>query len=315
MKSPIENREELELSKKLSVEFGETLNVKFESIKLALLIKVLYRFGMVRAPNSFIDSHCHLAEPRLEGQLAQFIQESKSKGIRYFIQGGIGPEDWQRQQDLSNIYPEVIPCFGLHPYWVADHTEAECEAALDILCKKLSKSVALGETGLDFRPHICKGSEARQIEIFENQIQIANHTGKALVLHLVQAHDKALQIFDMQGIPRNGAMVHAFNGSLPQAEEFLKLGFFLSIGGALLKDSNQRLEQAVAGIPLENILVESDSPDQSPPSRQGQLNHPTTILEVAEKIAILKKVSAKEVLDMSRQNLEKLFQWKATTPS
>ncbi len=278
-------------------------------------MKVLYRYGMFFNVNTFIDSHCHLADPRLDGLVNKFIQESKSKGIGYFIQGGIGPEDWQRQSDLSASHPEILPCFGLHPYWVADHSEVECETALDILCKRLSKSIALGETGLDFRPHICKDSEARQIEIFENQIQIANHTGKALVLHLVQAHDKALQIFDMQGIPTNGAMVHAFNGSLPQAEQFLKLGFYLSIGGALLKESNQRLEQAVAGIPLEQLLVESDSPDQSPPSRSGQLNHPITILEVAEKIAKLKKVSAKEVLDMSRQNLEKLFQWKAPTPT
>lgn len=263
----------------------------------------------------FVDSHCHFADPRLADQIESYLKVSKHSNIGYFIQGGIGPEDWQRQLDLAAIYPEILPCFGLHPYWVADHSQDECENALDVLCKNLSKSIALGETGLDFRPHICKGSEARQIEIFENQIQIANHTGKALVLHLVQAHDKALQIFDLQGIPANGAMVHAFNGSLPQAEEFLKLGFYLSLGGALLKDNNQRLEQAVSGIPLQKILIESDSPDQSPPSRQGRLNHPVTILEVAEKIANLKKVSAKEVLDMSRQNLEKLFQWKAPTPT
>lgn len=260
---------------------------------------------------AFIDSHCHLTDPRLAQVLSACIVESEERNIRYFIQAGIGPEDWSRQIQVSSRFPQIIPCFGLHPYWIADHSQEECEMALDQLCKILPQSIGIGETGLDFRPHICKDSEARQIEFFENQIQLSNVTGKAVVLHLVQAHEKALQIFDMQGVPAKGAMVHAFNGSLPQAQAFLEMGFYLSIGGALLKESNQRLQQAVSGIPLDRLMIESDSPDQSPPSRKGQLNHPLTILEVAEKVANLKKVSAKEVLDMSRQNLEKLFRWKA----
>jgi TatD DNase family protein len=261
-------------------------------------------------PN-WIDAHCHLADPRIADQVDGFILKAKAKGINEFVQGGVGPEDWERQRVLRDLYPQQIKlCFGLHPYWVSDHTREECETALDLLSKNVKEAEALGELGLDFRPHILKDSEALQIEMFEAQLELAEIAHKPVVLHLVQAFDKALQIFDVHGVVPRGGMVHSFNGSVNQADAYLKLGLKLSVGGPLVRPDNQRLRQAVSKIPMDSLLLESDSPDQPPPSHQGLMNEPATIIEVAEIVSQLKQIPTEEVLDRASQNLRKLLAWK-----
>ena len=107
-----------------------------------------------------------------------------------------------RQIELKREFPENFgTCFGLHPYFVSDHSVEDCEAALDQLALVLPQAMALGETGLDFRPHIMKDSQILQIEMFESQIELAKAFQKPLVLHIVQAHEKAQQIFNLWGVP------------------------------------------------------------------------------------------------------------------
>jgi len=257
---------------------------------------------------SWIDSHCHMSDLRSAPCLESWVKEAEGRGVRYFLQGGVGPEDWDRQIGLSQKFQNQIGlCFGLHPYWVADHSLEECEAAMDLLAQKLPQAVAIGEMGLDLRPHIAKDSEDRQMTIFEMQIELAEATRKPMVLHLVQAHDEAMRVFEMWGVPQSKGFVHSFNGSAAKAQDFLKLDLLISVGGPLLRPDNQKLKQAVQECPMEFLLVETDSPDQAPPSHQGKLNPLATLLEVAEEIARIKGLSAREVLDISRENLKTLW--------
>jgi TatD DNase family protein len=126
----------------------------------------------------------------------------------------------------------------------------------------------------------------------------------------VQAFPEALKILSLHGVPKRGGMVHSFNGSTHEAEAYLKLGLHLSIGGPVCRPENQKLHQAVATLPLENMLLETDSPDQPPPRLKGQLNEPSTLWDVAEMIAKIKKLTPEEILDISSQNLEKLLHGK-----
>jgi len=257
-----------------------------------------------------IDAHSHLSDPRLATQVESMIARAKAKGIEKFLQGGVGPEDWRRQQELKARFPEILLCFGLHPYWVADHTNEECESALDELARELPKAEALGELGLDLRPHIMKDSFERQVDVFEAQLQLAEVASKPIVLHLVQAFQEAQKILSLHGVPKRGGMVHSFNGSAHEAEAYLKLGLHLSIGGPVCRPENQKLHQAVQALPVENMLLETDSPDQPPPRLKGQFNEPSTLWDVAEMIAKIKKLTPEEVLDISSQNLEKLLHGK-----
>jgi len=256
---------------------------------------------------NYVDSHSHLADPRLGGRAKELIHKAEGLGIKTFVQGGVDPEDWKRQLALKEKFPEIQLCFGLHPYFVADHTEEECESALDELSRFLPLAVALGELGLDLRPQVMKDSFERQISIFEKQIEMADFAKKTMVLHLVRAHEEALRCFELWGVPSQKGMVHSFNGSVKQAQDFLKLGLFISVGGAVCWEKNHRLHQAIAEIPLEYLLLETDSPDQPPPDVPKEQNEPSTLILVAQKVAEIKKRQTQEILDRCSQNARKLF--------
>lgn len=260
--------------------------------------------------NQWIDAHCHLADKRLDHSRADVIAEAERLGIHFFMQGGVGPEDWQRQRELSQQYTGKIGlCFGLHPYWVAAHDEDLCEIALDQLAPILPEALGLGEMGLDFRPHIMKDSRERQIGVFEQQLELAEATQKPMVLHLVQAHEEAVRILDVWGTPESKGMVHSFNGSWGKAQDFLKRGLYLSLGGPVVWPQNEKLHQVVKDMPLEFLLLESDSPDQPPPRFKQSLNQPASLWDVAGKIAGLREMPTDEILEIATENFKRLFQY------
>lgn len=259
----------------------------------------------------YIDSHSHWADPRLDSpgdRLRQeYLAQARARGIEFHLQGGVGPQDWQRQIELHQIYPQVWPVFGLHPYWVAEHTEDECDQAMDLLAVMLPRALALGEAGLDFRPHVANGSEERQICFFESQLQLAQASNKVAILHVVQAHAEAIRILQMWGYPQRGAIVHSFNGSVDEAQAYLQLGLHLSLGGPVAREKNERLRQAVKVIPMERLLIETDCPDQPGDRYRGHLNPPVSLVDVAQSVATIRGVSFEEILDISSRNLRKLL--------
>jgi TatD DNase family protein len=260
--------------------------------------------------NQWIDAHCHLADERFKDQIDDVISEAERLGIHFFMQGGVGPEDWQRQRELAKKYPGKLGlCFGLHPYWVAAHDEDLCEIALDQLAPILPEALGLGEMGLDFRPNIMKDSRERQIGVFEQQLELAEATHKPMVLHLVQAHEESLRIMDVWGVPASKGLVHSFNGSWGKAQDFLKRGLYLSIGGPVVWPQNEKLHQVVKDMPLEFLLLESDSPDQPPPRFKQSLNQPASLWDVAVKIAELREMPATEILEISTENFKRLFRY------
>ncbi len=258
----------------------------------------------------YIDSHSHWSDPRWNNsdeEIKTLLENSKLKKIDFFLQGGVSPTEWVRQKYLKKLFPENFGLtFGLHPYFVAQTDDDGCEDALDLLALELPSAMAVGETGLDFRPHIMKDSMVRQIDVFENQIELAKAFKKPLILHVVQAHDKALQVLDMWGVPEEKGLVHAFSGSFETAKKYIDRGFFISVGGAVTYDKNKKLRDCVEKIPLECLLLESDCPDQPPEGWTG-LNESTSIWQVAEKIALIRNRSVLDILEISTSNFKRLF--------
>lgn len=240
----------------------------------------------------WIDSHSHLSALNSE-ELDSAIVQARGAGIGTILLGGLDPKEWSRQEEIRKKYPQVWMSFGLHPYFVADQSDQDCESALDQLAKRISQAHALGEAGLDFRPHIMKDSKDRQLDLFREQMELSVFSGKPAVLHVVQAFEEAFRIVELTEGARG--FVHGFNGSIAKAEKWASLGFPVSVGAAVLKPDNQRLHQAVLKISEEFLMVESD--DLSPIS----------ILSVAEKIAEIRGVTPKAILDKSRDNLLRIF--------
>jgi TatD DNase family protein len=259
----------------------------------------------------YIDSHSHLADPRFDSEgdhvRQGVINRALKKSISFFLQAGVGPEDWDRQKQLQKKIPQLGLVYGLHPYWVAAHTDQECEEALDQLALILKDSLALGETGLDLRAEYVKSSFTRQIDCFEKQLEMARVARKAVVLHLVRAFSEVKKIFFIHGPPSHSGFVHSFSGDYEQAQFYLDQGLLLSFGGPLTRQSHQRLREVFAKVPLDRILLETDSPDQKPQDFCAELNEPSTLWQVAELAAKIKGISTEEILDISSRNLRKLL--------
>ncbi|OQW50446.1 MAG: hypothetical protein A4S09_01235 [Proteobacteria bacterium SG_bin7] len=249
-----------------------------------------------------IDVHCHLADPKIFSDFSGVITRSVEKGVSKFIQGGVGPDDWNRQKEIKSKYPnETFTCFGLHPYWISSHSHGECAEALLDLELILGHTDFMGELGLDFREKIVGAKKAQQILYFEKQLDMAVRFKKIVVFHFVRCHDKSIDILNRIKPPLGG-FVHAFNSDYKVAQKYLDLGLLLSVGGPLLRENNRPLHETIKKIPLDRLLLESDSPDQAPPSRGVKLNEPWTVLEVATKVAELRGITSEEVWDAVKRN-------------
>lgn len=259
----------------------------------------------------YADAHSHWSDPRLftREDFDLLLQKALDKKIDFFLLGGINPTEWQNQILLKQRYPQTFGMsLGLHPYFVAENDFETCEQALDQLVQLLPQAMALGETGLDLRPHIMKDSELLQIEMFENQIEIAKAFQKPLVLHIVQAHEKALRIFDMWQAPERAGLVHAFTGSYEIAKKYIDHGFLISVGAAVTFEKNRKLHECIKQMPLEYFVIESDSPDQAPANwPPGEINDSSSIYTIAEKIGLIRNLGPFEVLEIATSNFKRLF--------
>lgn len=259
----------------------------------------------------YVDAHSHWSDPRLFSRkdFNTLLRKALDKQINFFLLGGVNPEEWENQIVLKKRHPELFGvCLGLHPYFVAGHNFEACEQALDLLVQHLPGTMAIGEAGLDFRPHIMQDSELLQIEMFENQIEIAKAFQKPMVLHIVQAHEKAIRIFEMWQAPERGGLVHAFNGSWDVAKKYINQGFLISIGGAVTYVKNRKLQECVRQMPLEYLLLESDSPDQAPANwNREEVNDSSSLYEIAEKVGLIRNLSPFDVLEIATSNFKRLF--------
>lgn len=258
----------------------------------------------------YCDCHGHWTDPRVTEELrSQWLQDSLKNNLNLFMEAGVNPEGWQRQILLQKQYPQNFKnAFGLHPYFVAENDEATCDEAMNELSHILHSASGLGETGLDFREQYTQnGATDRQIVFFENQVQLAIASSKPLVLHVVRAHNEALRVLMVWEAEAVGGMVHAFNSSQEIAEQYLKMNFLISVGGAVTYEKNKKLREAVEAIPLDKLLLESDCPDQAPAGWIGEQNSPLSVLNVAKTVADIKQISADLVLEKTSENFRRLF--------
>lgn len=265
-----------------------------------------------------IDAHNHLADPRFDSVREDVMGRALERGVVAAIQGGVGPEDWDKQLELVKAWPgRVFPCFGLHPWWVAAHSEQEAKQALALLPGYLeggnsaAPAVGLGELGLDFGVKISSEFHPLQEYIFEAQLKLARLMNLPLVLHVVRAHDRALEILKQTGVPVRGGIVHSFSETPSVARRYLEMGLVPSISGAVIARGSgkafEKLRQSVVSLGLDQMVVETDAPDQGIGPEFLELNEPANLWEVARRVAALKGESAEAVLTRSKRTLIRIF--------
>ncbi|MEE8436714.1 MAG: TatD family hydrolase [Candidatus Neomarinimicrobiota bacterium] len=247
-----------------------------------------------------IDSHCHLFYSALKNDLPAILDRAAEMGVTRFISVGTNLEDSRENLKLADKYKNIFAAAGIHPH--------DAEAAPRDFIKQLEeiikhpKIVAVGEMGLDYYRNI--SAPHTQKKIFSAQLELAAELGKPVIFHNREADQDVLDILKKKG--KGQGVAHCFSSSLGIGHSFINLGYFISFSGNLTF-KNSSLPEVVKHLPLDKILVETDSPYLSPVPFRGRPNEPGRTRYVADKIAEIKKLSPETVDAQTTANVIRLF--------
>ncbi|MFW1676646.1 TatD family hydrolase [Pontibacter sp. JAM-7] len=241
-----------------------------------------------------VDSHCHLDFACFDDDRTALLAAAKQQGVGAIVVPGVTASGWPALQRLCQQHSALFPAFGLHPCFLDQHRQED----LHLLSELVSQApvVAIGEIGLDlFDP---QADLAAQLSFLIPQLELAKQRQLPVILHVRKAHDQMLQQLRRLQLARGG-IVHAFSGSLQQAEQYLQLGFRLGLGGGITYLRANRLRKLVQTLPLGSFVLETDAPDMPLAGYQGQRNEPSRVRLVAEALAGLKQCSLAEVAEVT----------------
>ena len=248
-----------------------------------------------------IDSHCHLDVADFAADLYESLARGHENGVEAFVVPAIDFTSWPGLQALAMQYPAIKPAFGLHPMFLAEHRQEHLDALPDWLQKP--ECLAVGECGLDF--FVPGLDAAAQETIFIEHIKLAKQFNKPLIIHARKATERVIHLLKQHG-PVTG-VIHSYSGSLEQARQLVAMGFYLGIAGPITYPRSNRIRAIVQDVPLENLLLETDAPDQPLFGEQGRRNEPSLLPRVALAIANAKNLPLAEVARQTTANAQRLF--------
>lgn len=249
-----------------------------------------------------IDSHCHLDFDGLSNRLPEVLAAMDANDVGGCMTIGVTVEEAPQVLAIAEAHEQVFASVGVHPEY-ADHQEPD----VDTLCALAQhpKVLAIGETGLDYHWH--KDRPEWQRERFRVHIRAAKAMNKPLVIHTREASEDTLAILKEEGASEVGGILHCFTESLAVAEEAIALGFYISISGIVSFKKAEQVHEVARSIPLDRLLVETDSPYLAPVPYRGKPNEPAYVKHVAEAIADLRQISYADVAEASSRNFLRLF--------
>ena len=251
----------------------------------------------------FIDTHTHLYASEFDADRTAVVEKAIQNGVTHFFLPNIDIHSIQPMLDLVWSFPNhCFPMMGLHPCSVDQHVEAHLFQIQKWFKKR--KFYAIGEIGLDY--YWSTDFKAEQIRAFRMQIQWAIQQDLPIVIHSRNSNEDVIAILKEMKHPRLRGIFHCFGGNAAQAAEVVDLGFLLGIGG-VLTFKNGGLDKAIEDIPLTHLVLETDAPYLAPVPYRGKRNESFYILEVARKLAELKKVGLNQLAEITTQNAQRVF--------
>lgn len=253
-----------------------------------------------------IDTHSHIDVHHFAHDYKEVLDRARKAGVIAQILPGVCLNWWQNLLDMCNKEPDLFAAIGLHPMYLEMHTPDHLEK-LKIYAER-TKLAALGEIGLDY--FIAKKDHHKQQELFEAQLKIADLNKLPILLHVRKAHDQVLATIRRKRFC-HGGIVHAYNGSLQQAEQYLKHGFKLSFGGTLTYNRSTKIRGIARELPLEAIVLETDAPDIPPVKHHGERNSPEYLPEILEALADLRDEAITEIAARTTENAKEVLRLKS----
>jgi len=251
----------------------------------------------------FVDSHCHLNFPQLQPQLPTILDAMQTNQVEHALVVAVNLPDWQELLQLVERYPQLSASVGVHPGY--RDTPEPTVAQLVTLAESSNKVVAIGETGLDY--FRSKEPLEWQRDRFRTHIRASHESGLPLIIHTRAAREDTIDIMRQEQAERTTGVMHCFTESWEMAQAALDMGFYISLSGIVTFNNAQDLQQLAKKIPLERLLIETDSPYLAPVPYRGKTNDPSKVIHVAEKIAELRNLSIEEVALQTKRNFYKLF--------
>ncbi len=259
-----------------------------------------------------IDTHLHLDADEFEADRPQLWQAARAQGVVAALIPAVHPAQWPQQRDRLAGFPGLHHAWGVHPCFVdAAHRWAEAqsgralsdEEAVEFVCAALEAwigahgAVAIGEIGLD--RFVTEPAWSRQCRWFDAQVALAKRLGLPILVHCRRSVEDIRQRVRQSGV---GGILHAFNGSLAQAEDLIARGFCLGFGGAMTYERAQHLRRLVQTLPLAGIVLETDAPDIPPAWRHDRRTQPADLLRYAERVAQWRGMEVEEVARQTSAN-------------
>ena len=249
-----------------------------------------------------VDSHCHLDFPELASQLDDVLALMRANQVTHALCVSVKLEDFPQVLALAERYPHLYASVGVHP----DYEDVgELSVARLVELADHPRIVAVGETGLDY--YRLKGDLEWQRERFRCHIRAARQCGKPLIIHTRSAAEDTLRIMREEKAGEAGGVMHCFTESWEAASEAMELGFYISFSGIVTFKNARALQEVARKVPLERMLIETDSPYLAPVPHRGKLNQPGFVKHVAEEIARLRSIPLVDVARATSRNFYELF--------
>jgi TatD DNase family protein len=258
-------------------------------------------------PFMLVDSHCHLNFLDLtdfNGEMSEVLSQAKANGVQHFLCVCVELNDYPHLKKLAADYADISISVGVHP-----NTEMDFPITSQMLSDLANNPacIAIGETGLDYyRTHTQEAQELQRTR-FREHIKAALNTSKPLIIHTRQAAEDTIRLMAEENAQQIGGVMHCFSESLDIAYQAMDLNFYISFSGILTFKNASALQEVARKIPLERILIETDSPYLAPVPYRGKQNHPALVKHVAEALAALRNISYEEVAETTTHNFYSCF--------
>jgi TatD DNase family protein len=258
--------------------------------------------------NSFpalVDSHCHLADPKLRDDTDAIIARAREVGVGTLISvGAVGPIETDRLTlEIAERNARVYASVGVHPHDAKDCAEERITELRELAHSP--KVVAIGESGLDF--HYMHSPRDAQEASLKRHLELASETGKPIVIHCRDAEARIIEIVRDVGMPVRGGVIHCFTGDSAAAQQFLALGFYISFSGILTFKNAAAIREAAAIVPPDRVMVETDAPYLAPEPYRGRCNEPAFVVRTLAVLARVRDVDEAQLASQIVSNATALF--------
>ncbi len=249
------------------------------------------------------ESHAHYDDEVFDEDRDELLSSLRENGIEYVLNVGSSIENCRRTLALTERYPFVYGAMGVHPSETEELNE-ENFAWLKAQCAA-PKVVAVGEIGLDY--HWQEPEAAVQKKWFERQLVLAEEVGLPVIIHSRDAAKDTLDILRAHRAAERGGVIHCFSYAKEIAREYLEMGYYFGIGGVITFKNAKKLKEALQYIPMDRVLLETDSPYLAPEPNRGQRNSSLNLPYVVREIAAIKEIGCEEVEQITSDNAKRLF--------